>query len=38
LAYYAATPVSSTQPEDLDEATRIKLRNEYLEKAIKGEV
>lgn len=38
LAYYAATPVSSTQPEDLDEETRIKLRNEYLEKAIKGEV
>ncbi len=38
LAYYAATPVSSTQPEELDEETRIKLRNEYLEKSIKGEV
>ena len=38
LAYYAATPVSSTKPEELDEETRIKKRSEFLEKSIKGEV
>lgn len=32
LAYYAATSVSCVEPEELDETTRIKKRNEYLEK------
>lgn len=38
LAYYASAPVSSTQPEELDEETRIKKRSEHLERTIKGEV
>ena len=32
LAYYAATSVVCEEVEELDEATRIKKRNEYLEK------
>lgn len=32
LAYYAATSFSCVEPEELDETTRIKKRNEYLEK------
>ena len=32
LAYYAATSVACEEAEELDEATRLKKRNEYLEK------
>lgn len=33
LSYYAATSVECVEPEELDEATRIEKRNEYLRKA-----
>ena len=33
LAYYAANSVKCEEPEELDPETRIRKRNEYLEKA-----
>lgn len=33
LAYYAATPIECVEPEELDDATAIEKRNEYLRNA-----